>query len=289
MCNKINKEGRNIFEDQSKIKRGVFFPISLGAGIESLYEGVINSRYPIFVLRSNDNKIRKYQDEKIEILLKPSFDGLATIFDKDVWIYSIQKLKEFFKGNEEVSGSIVRFSPCKFFSAAYRNSGGKNYHLLKKSLSRLNGTIMEISVFYSSGKKEIREISFIESWKISYKKIVKLYSEIVEVKMPNWIARYILSNKKTIFFEKEYYLIRKAIVRRLYEIVKVNCVGKKEYSVNLKDLFQMVGTTCLLKTFRYKIRNVERENNIPGYNIQYDPISEVVYFLKKDQKIFLKS
>lgn len=280
MLKRTDMETKNIFEDSLKLRQGIIFSISVGEKIEDLYEGLINSKYPIFVLRSNDDKIRKYRDKKIEFILKPSLAGSATIFDKDVWIYSILQLKKFFNENEGISDSIVRFSPCKFFSATYRNSGGKNYHLLKKSLSRLKGTMIEISIFYNSIKKEIREVSFIDSWRILYRKKIKLYSEMIELKMPNWIARHVLSGKKIVCFNKEYFFIRKAVVRRLYEIVTLNSIKGKEYVVKLKDLYLNIGTTSLLKTFRYKIKRIELEGNIPGYYLRYDMKNELVYFTK---------
>lgn len=276
-----NELTKNVFEDLANIKNSIIFPIQVSTKIENLYEGIINSRYPIFVLKSNDNKIRKYQDKRVEMVLKPSSYGLATIFDKDVWIYSILELKKFFKNDQEVLSSTICFAPCKFFSATYRNSGGKNYHLLKRSLSRLKGTVIEISIFYPSGKKEIREISFINSWKIKYKKKIKLYSEIIELDLPNWVVRFILSKKKIKFFNKKYYSIRKAIIRRLYEIVDANSFGRKKYSICIKKLHLKVGTASLLKIFKYKIKKIEQEDSFPGYFLKYDRKNEIVNFIKK--------
>lgn len=58
--------------------------------------------------------MRKYENGNITVVVEPTVSGIATIFDKDSWIYSISKLQESMNNNEEISRTIC-FTPYDFF------------------------------------------------------------------------------------------------------------------------------------------------------------------------------
>lgn len=126
----------------------------------------IDIEYPFFSLKRNE-KIRTYKDKNITIITKPNFDGTATIFDKDILIYAISKLKKEIK--EKKKNRIVVFSIYDFLLNTEKKIGGKTYKELKNALYRLSGTRIETKITHSKNKEEITEFGLIDSWKFFLK------------------------------------------------------------------------------------------------------------------------
>jgi len=50
--------------------------------------------HPFFALKGGDTRIREYVNGNINVTVRPAVGiGMATVFDKDVWIYAISKRK----------------------------------------------------------------------------------------------------------------------------------------------------------------------------------------------------
>lgn len=120
-------------------KHKIEFFIADEVELSSFRDEIASMEHPFFALKGGDTKLRKYENGKVTIIVKPGSDGLATIFDKDVWIYAISKLQEAINHNETISRTVA-FTPYDFFVTTNRDNGGKNYELLEKALSRLAGT-----------------------------------------------------------------------------------------------------------------------------------------------------
>lgn len=107
--------------------------------------------HPFFAMKGGDTKTRKYKNGNITVTVEPTSSGMATIFDKDVWIYSISKLQEAMNNNEEISITIC-FTPYDFLVTTNREIGGRTYNELEKSLKRLASTRITTNIIYSDKK-----------------------------------------------------------------------------------------------------------------------------------------
>ena len=65
--------------------------------------------HPLFALRAGDRKVRRYQHNDTTVEIRPGLKGLATIHDKDVWIYCISQLVEAMNRNYKNVSRTVRF------------------------------------------------------------------------------------------------------------------------------------------------------------------------------------
>lgn len=251
---------------------------------KTLKDKIISMEYPIFMMKSGFKKIKTYTNGNIKITLKPGTDGLATIFDKDIWIYAISKLQKAIKSGIPNINNTVAFTPCDFFSATNRFHGGKNYKLLEQSLCKLKGTVINISFFNFSKKIKTIECGLIESWNIIEKKSSKLKSSAIYITIPKWI--YISLHKKKIpKTNPEYFKIRKPISRRMYEIACKNCKNKKKFSISLKKLYLTSGSNAKKFEFKRSLKTIEKLNNLPDYKLILDKKTEIITFKKiKKQK-----
>jgi plasmid replication initiation protein len=244
--------------------------------INSFRDELASMEHPFFALKGGDTKVREYKNGNITVAVKPNADGIATIFDKDVWIYAISKLQQAINQNEPISRTIV-FTPYDFFLTTNRDKGGKSYKELEKALSRLAGTRIQTNINYSAEEKKTTGFGLIDSWEILEKKKGELDIGMVSVTLPDWLYQAI-TQVKVLKISPDYFRIRKAIDRRLYEIARKHCGFQHEFSITLDKLHQKVGSSALLKMFRHNIKQLAKANDLPDYSILYDSDTDTVTF-----------
>ncbi|MBK4775937.1 RepB family plasmid replication initiator protein (plasmid) [Candidatus Pantoea edessiphila] len=251
--------------------------------ISSFRDEIASMEHPFFALKGGNTKIREYKNGNITVIVKPTADGLATIFDKDVWIYVISKLQESMNINKEISRTVC-FTPYDFFIATNRTISGRTYQELEKALDRLQGTTIKTNISYSKKKQEIIGFGLIDSWQILEEKKGKLDIGMVKVTLPNWLYQ-ALYKKKILKISPDYFRIRKAIDRRIYEIARKHCGTQREFVIALDKLHLKTGSTALLKMFRYNIKQLARKNDLPDYEIRYNPKGDMVIFDNRNNKL----
>jgi len=244
--------------------------------LSSFRDEMASMEHPFFALKGGDTKIRKYKNGNVTVTVKATADGLATIFDKDVWIYSISKLQEAINNHKEISKTIC-FTPYDFFVTANRNKSGRSYEELRKSLSRLAGTRIETNVVYSEDSRKTENFGLIDKWVILEEKKGKLDIGMIEITLPDWLYQ-ALHKKKMLKISPDYFRIRKAIDRRLYEIARKHCGHQVEFTIALEKLHLKTGSTALLKMFRHNIKQLAKTNDLPDYGLRYDAKADMVIF-----------
>lgn len=100
---------------------------------------------------------------------------------------------------------------------------------------------------------------------------------MVELTLPDWLYQ-ALYKKKMIKISQDYFRIRKAIDRRIYEISRKHCGNQGEFNIYLEKLHLKTGTSALLKMFRHNIKQLAKANDLPDYTIRYDARSDMVIF-----------
>ncbi|MCX2956536.1 MAG: replication initiator protein A, partial [Candidatus Regiella insecticola] len=98
-------------------------------------------------------------------------------------------------------------------------------------LSRLKGTTIKTNIVYSDEKQEIIEFGLIDSWRIVEDKKGNLDIGMIEVTLPDWLYQ-ALHKKKMLKISPDYFRIRKAIDRRLYEIARKHCGNQGEFTIS---------------------------------------------------------
>ncbi len=68
---------------------------------------------------------------------------------------------------------------------------------------------------------------------------------MVEVTLPDWLYQ-ALEKKKMLKISQDYFRIRKAIDRRIYEIARKHCGNQGEFTISLEKLHMKSGSSALL-------------------------------------------
>ena len=211
----------------------------------------------------------------MSITLEPTAAGLATMNDKDLWIYVITKLMELHNEGETVART-VRFVAYDYLKTIKGNTSGKVYKDFLQSLRRLSGTriITNISI---NGVREKRNFGLIESYRIIEKSEEVEDMVSVEVTLPDWLFVSIKKNQvKTL--SHEYFSISKPIHKRIYEIGLKHCGEQQSFKISVQKLFEKSGTVGDIRNFRRDLKELAELDNLPDYFFRYDEEEKAVLF-----------
>ncbi|HGJ5890679.1 MAG TPA: replication initiator protein A [Arsenophonus apicola] len=281
MINNTIKKRLNNLKTLRPRKHEILFFIADEVELSSFRDEMVSMEHPFFALKGGDIKPRIYRNGNVSISIESTSLGLATIFDKDIWIYAISKLQESINNNRPISRTIA-FTPYDFFITTNREIGGRTYKELVKSLKRLSGTRVTTNIIFSKEKQETIGFGLIDSWRIIEEQKGKLDIGMVEVTLPDWLYQAI-TKTKVLQISPDYFRIRKAIDRRIYEIARKHCGNQHEFVISLEKLHLKTGSTALLKMFRHNLKQLAQTNDLPDYEVLYDSSSDKVTFKNRNQ------
>lgn len=246
---------------------------------------VASMAHPIFALKSGDTRTIEYESKTNlgqlqKVIIRPSAElGRATIFDKDIWIFIISKLMHA-KFNDKPTNKTVEFSSLEFFLKTNRGRGGNQYDLLRNSLNRLVGTRIETNI--TTGSKRIAEgFGLLDSWKITEEGKNQAPLKIL-VTLPDWLYNSIEA-KEVLQITGDYFRLRKALDRRIYEIARKHCGHQKSWRIKLLTLKQKTGTVSTDRHFRHSIKSLAEANVLPGYEVKYEAKEDMITFENREK------
>lgn len=106
---------------------------------------------------------------------------------------------------------------------------------------------------------------------------------MVKITLPDWLYQGVVSYKKVLKTNQDYFRIRKPIDRRIYEIARKHCGDQHEFLISLEKLHLKTGSTALLKRFRHNIKELAKLNDLPDYEIFYCTEKDQVTFKNRKQ------
>lgn len=240
-------------------------------------DDMASMEHPLFALKAGDKRVREYTRGGMTVMVKPGFDGCATMHDKDVWIYCISQLVEGInRGREDVSRT-VRFTAYDFLVTTNRPTAGVGYERMAEAMGRLAGTRIETNIETA----EIREregFGLVDSWRVVEKKGGRMVA--VEVTLPNWLFRSVQA-RQVLTLSPDYFRIRKPLDRRIYELARKHCGSQKHWQCGVCALHEKSGSTASIREFRRSLKQLVETDQLPDYKVELDAEAEVVKFTKR--------
>lgn len=242
-----------------------FFVCDVFDGVPSFKDDQASMEHPIFSLSTKpDMRVLHYEHNGNSLTIKPSYDGLATIHDKDILLYCASYLRAAINSGHEPSQTI-RFTAYDLLVSTNRTTNNLGYNRLSHAFNRLRGTTLITNI--QTGNVQIEKgFGLIESWEI-VKETPTGRMIAVEVKLSDWLYNAILSNE-LLTINRDYFRLRRPLERRLYELARKHCGEQKEWKIGLEKLHKKVGSNAPIRRFRLNIRQVVESNHLPDYSIQ---------------------
>ncbi|WP_019022889.1 MULTISPECIES: replication initiator protein A [unclassified Thioalkalivibrio] len=239
--------------------------------------------HPYFALRVGDQNVRHYENNGVEITVEPSIHGLATINDKDIWLFAISHLVRALERNDPEASSYIRFSASDFLRFCNRATGGHNYKKLRAGLNRLMGTRI-LTNQETGGKRTTNNFGLLVDGTTVEGDVVGRGREMmIEVQLPPWLCRSV-EQFDVLTINENYFRLRRPIDRRLYEIARKHCGSQKEWFVGLDTLSIKIGAGYEIRRLRYELQKAVDADIIPDYRIFLDRKTDTVRFENRNYR-----
>ena len=214
-----------------------------------------------------------YEHNGNTVTIKPSYDGLPTIHDKDILLYCASYLRAaIIKG--DIPSRTIRFVAYDFFISTNRKADGDTYQRFRNSLNRLRGTTINTNI--KTGGYSIEEgFGLIDAWR-AVKEDESGRVIAAEIRVSEWFYNAILANE-LLTINQDYFQLRKPIERRLYEIARKHCGNQETFKIGLEKLQLKAGSSSLIREFRRSIREVVADNQLPDYEIRLEDDDNVIF------------
>lgn len=280
---KKDKKDKTSFKNQKhlspmKHKQREFFIADIFNNL-TFQDDIASMEHPLFALKAGDRKVRKYNQQNFSISIVPhAVHGIATIHDKDIWIYCISKLMQAIYEEKEISRT-VHFTIYDYLITTNRSINGHYYDLTKIALERLAGTRITTNI-ETAKTREANGFGLVDSWRVVEEKDGRMVR--VSVTLPDWLYRSVTS-KQVLTISPDYFRLRKPVDRRIYELARKHCGNQKDWKINLELLLKKTGSSAKLKEFRRSIKSLVATNELPDYNVEFDKENQMVIFKKKQE------
>jgi len=138
-CEAIQKKDKKKHLSPKRHRQTDFFIADIFNNL-TFQDDIASMEHPLFALKTGDNRVRRYEHNNFSIVIAPNPEyGMATIHDKDIWIYCISKLMQAIYEEKEISRT-VHFTIYDYLITTNRGVDGRYYEKAKNALDRLRST-----------------------------------------------------------------------------------------------------------------------------------------------------
>ncbi len=214
--------------------------------------------------------------------------GRATVFDKDIIIYSVSKINEAMSRGLPV-GPTIRFTAYDFLTATRRTQGGQDYENMMATLRRLRSTNVETNVISADG--QTTKISGIIN-DAEVKRGVRGELQYVELTLANWLYAAIKAHK-VLAINPKYFDLTRPLERVLYSIARKYVGHQGLWKISLRKLKDKCGSApkSPLRKFLFDVNQVIKADCIPDYrlSVKKEGDEHMVTFYSRDAKELLSA
>lgn len=247
-------------------------------------DDMASMEHPIFSLSTKpDLRELEYQNGDVMLSIIPSTRGLPTIHDKDVLLYCASLLMaEINEGR--MPPKTLRISSHDLLVATNRPTDGRSYSRLRDALMRLRGVTIKTNI--KTNRRNVEKgFGLIESYEIVESSRIKDRMVRLEITLSDWFYNSIIG-KEVLTINRDYFRLRGAIERRLYEIARKHCGQNPDWSIRLANLKEKTGSTGGIVKFRHLIKKMAITDHLPDYTIALSDNDIVTFKRRKALPLF---
>lgn len=193
--------------------------------------------------------------------------GMATIWDADVLIWAASTLNNLKKQGINDLPRTLQFQPYDLLKSIDRDTGGREYRLLREALGRLQATTIVTNIRVRRGKKH-RQFSWIESWTDMVDDDTQL-SKGMSITLSDWFYEGVVMDGGLLAIDPIYFKIKSGRERWLYRVARKHAggAGGEGFAIGMKTLFEKSGAEGAYRRFKFEIQNVVKKNKLPCYDL----------------------
>jgi plasmid replication initiation protein len=205
----------------------------------------------------------------VRVTANPEF-GMATIWDADVLIWAASTLNEMRKRGINDLPRTIHFYPFELLKSIQRETGGREYKLLRDALGRLQATTVVTNIRVSRGKKT-RQFSWVEGW-TDLQDEASGASRGMTLTLSEWFYEGILMEGGLLSIDPVYFSITGGRERWLYRVARKHAggAGPEGFAIALPTLFEKSGAEGPYRRFKFEMQAIVRENSLPQFSLSLE-------------------
>lgn len=225
--------------------------------------------FPFFALaKSAWMKPLAYNHGPVSIEVRPSSNGVATIYDKEIVLYIASLMAAKLEEGEQVAQDFV-FTAHDLFTATGSNHSARSYQRLSEALERLQGTQIKTNI-EAGGEGEEGFFSWLSEARLHYSKTRTGEKRLkaVKVRLCDWLYRAILRDRQVLDYAATYFQLG-PIERRIYEVARATAPDAEggRLEVDLATFRLQIGYQNPLPNFRAALKQIAGTDIIPDYDL----------------------
>ena len=191
--------------------------------------------------------------------------GMATIWDADILIWAASVLNNWRNQGQNDLPRTLNFQPYDLLKTICRQTGGREYQLLREALGRLQATTIVTNIRVRKGKK-LRQFSWIESWTDIVDDETQ-QSRGMSLTVSDWFYEGVLMDGGILAIAPNYFSITGGRERWLYRVARKHAggAGKEGFAIPMPTLFEKSGAEGTYRRFKFEVLAIANANALPDY------------------------
>jgi plasmid replication initiation protein len=205
-------------------------------------------------------------DVRVEVYAVPEH-GMATIWDADVLIWAASQIVEAENLGLKTS-RFLRFTPYQLLIAVGRQTGARDYKLLKGALSRLQATVIRTSIRQGEHWRR-HQFSWINEWEECARRDGRV--EGMEFVLPDWFYRGVIDRSLVLTIDPAYFSLTGGIERWLYRVARKHAGRQpRGWLFEIAHLHEKSGSLAKPADFAFDLRRIAAHQPLPGYRLSIE-------------------
>ncbi|OZA20190.1 MAG: replication protein A [Novosphingobium sp. 17-62-19] len=202
----------------------------------------------------------------VHVSANPEY-GMATIWDADIMIYLASHLNELRERGDNDMSPTIRLQPGDLLKRICWGVSGRAYERLIGALDRLQATTIKTNIRANS---KSRETTF--SWIDSYTHLVDERTQRslgMEITLSKWFFDGVMDKRNVLAISPLYFEITSGLGKWLYRAARKHAGGNgpEGFTIGFETLHQKSGSESSLPSFKNKILELARANNLPDISL----------------------
>ncbi|AXB80165.1 replication initiator protein A [Novosphingobium sp. P6W] len=204
---------------------------------------------------------------RVHVSANPEY-GMATIWDADLMIYLASHLNELRERGDNDLSPTIRLQPGDLLRRVCWGVSGRAYERLIAALDRLQATTIKTNIRANS---KTRETTF--SWIDSYTHLVDEKTQRslgMEITLSKWFFEGVMDKRNVLAISPLYFEITSGLGKWLYRASRKHAGGNgaEGFTIGFETLHQKSGSESSLPSFKNKIIELARANNLPEIDLE---------------------
>ncbi|SMH43387.1 replication initiator protein A [Azospirillum agricola] len=203
---------------------------------------------------------------RIEVFAMPEH-GMATIWDADLLIWAASQIVEAETLGLKTS-RFLRFTPYQLLTAIGRQTGARDYKLLKGALARLQSTAIRTTIRQGEHWRR-HQFSWINEWEEMTRHDGRV--EGMEIVLPDWFYRGVVDRSLVLAIDPAYFRLTGGLERWLYRVARKHAGHQAQgWRFDLVHLHEKSGSLVRPSDFALHMRRLVARQPIPGYRLSLE-------------------